>query len=942
MNNKDSLRTVVSSLGQNKSWSALDLVKQNASIAPAMAKLIEARDKPIFNVRNKNAMFSVEQSQIHNIVEVNKDRMVDADNILQLFPDIELCIQILVSSILSPKDMVQASLLYKTNNLGLPEDIVSSLNEVVKNNIEDYHKFKEKLPTIIRNVLFTKGSYVSIVLPESTIDEIINSNSVSMSISREHYVDALNKLVTKDKNTNKNVTKHKGILDVPFKNTNKELSLESLINHKVNKTYDGSLLMIDSDKKTTKLFPDYIEITDNFELLKIPKLTSVANEAKLESILSGEDKDEIDISLENNEGRFSYEELHNKLFKSLSTPTQTFLKVNTPDNTKRKSLGRPLFIDAPPESVINVYTPGDETEQVGHFFLIDMDGHFVTHTKNRQYLEGLTSINASMMTGYNNAPSNMPSQLIDRARKNLVGTNDKMPDIEYLNQIYSNIVETDLVERIKNGLHGRDVVISNNQEIYRIMFARALANQFTRLVYIPSSLVTYYAFKYFNNGIGKSYLDDIKLLTSFRAAMLFAKVMGLIKNAINITHVDINLDLEDQDPYKTLEIASHEILKMRQLMFPLGINSPSDLVEWINRAGIEFSFKGHPGLPETSFDFSTKKLDHVLPDDELDKILSDRSYMTFGLTPETVSSGLNNSEFATTVVSNNILLSKRIIVLSTILSKFITLDCRKRIKYDTIATYQLEQVLRDNISKFEKDLTDEERSEFNQNKEKFIKTFINDYIENLVIELPKPDTTSLRSLTQEYKDYKEAMTEAIDSWIDTEIQSQSLIGEMSNNIDSVKKNILALYLRRWQVENNYLPELAEMTSEDKDTKELTDIFKDVKVFNTVMSKLVVKLFDEMKDIREAVDKDVETIDIPKDSNSFGNDDSGDDSGFGSDEFGIDETTTDEGLDTGLDMSENDQSIEEEKKTEESETNEVNGEENKKNNSNPFDVDAGIK
>ncbi len=935
MNNNDSLRTVVSNLNKNKNWSALDLVKQNVSIAPIMSKLVESRDRSIFNIRNKNAMFNVEQNQIHNIVEINKDRMVDADNILQLFPDIELCIQILVSSILSPKDMVQASLLYKTDNLGLPEDLIFSLNEVVKDNIENYHKFKEKLPTIIRNVLFTKGSYISVVLPESTIDEIINSSSVS--ISREHYVEALNKLIVKDKNTNKSRTKHKGILDIPFRNIDKELSVESLITHTINKTYDSSLCMLMEDKKVVKLFPDYIEITDNFELLKIPKLINVANEAKLESILLGQEEGKIDISLEDNKNKFSYEELHNKLFKSLSTPTQTFIKINTPDNTRRKSLGRPLFIEAPPESVINVYTPGDETEQVGHFFLIDMDGHFVTHTKNRQYLEGLTSINSAMsVTG--SAPANMPSQLIDRAKNNLVGTNDKMPDIEYLNQIYSNIVETDLVERIKNGLHGRDVVISNNQEIYRIMFARALANQYTRLVYIPSSLVTYYAFKYFNNGIGKSYLDDIKLLTSFRAAMLFAKVMGLIKNAINITHVDINLDPEDQDPYQTLEKASHEILKMRQLMFPLGINSPSDLVEWINRAGIEFSFKGHPGLPETSFDFSTKKLDHVVPDDELDKILSDRSYMTFGLTPETVNSGLNNSEFATTVVSNNILLSKRIIVLSTILSKFITLDCRKRIKYDTIVRDELEKVLKDNIVKFEKDLTEEEAAEFNQNRERFIKTFINEYIENLIVELPKPDTTSLRSLTQEYKDYKEAMTEAIDSWIDTELQSESIVGEVSTNIDSIKKNILALYLRRWQVENNYLPELAEMTSEDEEIKGLTDIFNNVKTFNVMISKLSVKLFSELEDYRKAIDKDIESMDIPTDSSSF--DSSSSDSN--SDEFGMDDTSLDENIDTGLSMSENDQSIEEENKIEESETETVNGEENKDNNNNPFELDAGIK
>ena len=936
MKNKETLREVVNNINSNKSWNALELVKNNASIAPTMSKLIEARDKSYFNIRNKNSIFSTDQSQIHNIVEVNKDRMDDAENIMSLFPDIGLCEQIITSSILSPKDMVQANLLYKTNNFGLPEDIVSDLNEIVKDTIENYHKFKERLPTIIRNVLFTKGSFVSIVLPESTIDEIINSSNLTMTVSREHYVKALNDIIATNKDTNKNVTKHKGILDVPFKTTNKNLSLESLTRHSLNKTYDGSLQVQVGENKVDRLFSDCFEITDNFELLKLPKLISTTNKAKLDSILENKDED-VDISLEGNDGRFSFDEVRGKLFKSLQTPTQTFVRINTPDNTKRKSLGRPLVLEVPPECVINVYTPGNETEQVGHFFLIDMDGHFVSHNKNRQYLEGLNTLNTSLSS--NQTPTNIPSQLIDRARRNLVGTNQKMPDIDQLNQIYSNIVETDLIERIKNGLHGRSVEISNNQEIYRIMFARALANQYTRLVYIPNSLVTYYAFKYFNNGIGKSFLDDVKLLTSFTAAMLFAKVMGLIKNAINITHVDINLDPEDQDPYKTLEIASHEIIKMRQLMFPLGINSPSDLVEWINRAGIEFSFKGHPGLPETSFDFSTKKLDHNLPDDDLDKILSDRTYMSFGLTPETVSSGMNNAQFATTVVADNILLSKRVIVWSTILSKFITEDCKKRIKYDTIVRYKLEQVLKQNLEKFEKNLSEEESADFNQNKNKYIKAFVEEYIENLIVELPKPDSTSLKSLTQEYKDYKEAITEAIDSWISSELQTNDLMGDISNNIDTIKRNMISLYLRKWQVENNYLPELTEITYEDKEANELAEVYKNIKDFNITITKLSLQLFDELKPYREKSDEDVETIDIPEGDGSSG-DSFGSDEFGSSDEFNTDENNTDDiGLNTGLPMSEgNEETNTEEQNTE---NNEEETETNDKQN-NPFNLDSGLK
>lgn len=72
-----------------------------------------------------------------------------------------------------------------------------------------------------------------------------------------------------------------------------------------------------------------------------------------------------------------------------------------------------------------------------------------------------------------------------------------------------------------------------------------------------------------------------------------------------------------------LEIAIHEVLRMRQQYFPLGINSPTDLVDWVQRAGVEFSFEGHPGLPNTKFDFDIKNMQHTIP-----LVILKRSYVS--------------------------------------------------------------------------------------------------------------------------------------------------------------------------------------------------------------------------------------------------------------------------------------------------------------------------
>jgi hypothetical protein len=166
--------------------------------------------------------------------------------------------------------------------------------------------------------------------------------------------------------------------------------------------------------------------------------------------------------------------------------------------------------------------------------------------------------------------------------------------------------------------------------------------------------VSYFAFDYYENGIGKSLLDNLKIITSIRAILMFARVMAHLKSSINITTVNLTLDEHDPDPQRTVEIAIHEVLRMRQQYFPLGINSPTDLVDWVQRAGVEFSFEGHPGLPNTKFDFDIKNMQHTIPPSDFEEELRKQTYMALGLSPETVDNGFN-SEFATTVVANNIL-----------------------------------------------------------------------------------------------------------------------------------------------------------------------------------------------------------------------------------------------------------------------------------------------
>jgi hypothetical protein len=860
MVNKENLKNVIKSINQGKEYPALKLVQSDPETAALISKLVKPRDPADFNLKNDNSYYNLNQSQIQAISDTLKSRVKDNENIIQLFPDIELAIQILVSSILSPKDMVKTDIIYKAKEPILPSELILKLNTVVENNFENYYNIKNDLQTILRDCLFTVGSYAKIVLPESTVDDIINQNKV---VSTE----SLSSLFTKDSKA-----VNLGILGNAGTMSNRP-ALEKFSSYTIPLAYESKIAI---EGLPDKYIPN-LEISDNYNLLKLPKVIASDTKSKLKQIISSR-------RVATEDKKISDDQLSALLYKDSKADSKTFVVIPPGRNNKRKSVGRPLVMRIPSESVIPVYIPGNEQNHIGYFVLIDIDGNPVSATSNLEAANGLSGLTSTSNNGSQN--QSLSSMLISKARRNLVSS-DEQPTIDHITKVYSSIIETDLIQRLNNGLYGSNVAISNNEEIYRIMLARALASKYTRLVFVPSELMTYFAFKYHKNGVGKSYLDDLKVLTSLRAIMLFSKVMAQTKNSIALTHVGITLDPNDPDPQKTIELATHEITKMRQSYFPLGINSPVDLVDWIQRAGFEFSFEGHPGLPQTKFDFETKNLQHILPDNDLDEALRKQTYMALGLSPEVVDNGFN-AEFATTVISNNILLSKRIIQLQDIFTVHLSDLCHKIVKNDTIIIDELLEIIKDNKGLIEKTLSDEEKESYNQDSTGFLLDVIDRYVDNISIELPRPDITTVETQTAAFDTYVESLDKTLDAWINSDFMTSDLTGNINSNIDSIKAVVKGYYIRRWMSDNGFMSELNDIVTSDEDGKPTLDIYDLNKNHMEGIIRSSLKFIQSLNPIKIASDKDLEAMSVEE--GSGGGDSSSDDSGGGGegggDDFGM--------------------------------------------------------
>lgn len=839
---KNSIKSVIGLVNNGKSFPAISLVKTNPDLAASISKLVASRQQPIFDANGNKASTNINKG---TFIEYSRDiieKTNDSESIMQLFPDMELAAQILISSVISPKDMTSTEIIYTAPNTILTSEVSAALINKIKEYFEKDYSIKKLLPKLLREALFETGSYVVAVIPESSIDELINGGDKIVLESISQYVDKTGDVV------------NYGILGDPRNNKKSDkptfISIESFQEYNFNKQYNGLLTHKTTSKDTAQDFTiSGIKVIDNPHVLKLPQVFDRLKKQRINDILKSKSSTHS-MSFENKVNKLSDTQLQSLLYKNKERSTNALVKVKTRDQAKRNTIGKPLILKLPSESVIPVHVPGNEQEHIGYFVLIDSEGNPLNRSSNQTHFSDLQS-------KLNNQSNSMSSYLLQRAKNSMSGQGQLT--VDQASRIYSDIVEADLLERLRTGAYGSNVSISKNEEIYRVMLARSLANQTTQLLYLPAELVTYFAYKYDKNGIGKSLHDDLRILNSLRAMMMFSRIMASLKNSIGRTEVKLKLDERDIDPQKTIETAIHEISRTRQQYFPLGMNSPVDLVDWIQKSGFEFTFEGHPKIPDMNIEFNEKNSNYSKPDTDLDEELKKRAIMGIGLSPETVDNGFS-SEFATTVVANNILLSKRVIQIQDHISPLLTEHAKKISLNDGNLIEDLKGILKENYEKLknvefeEKDVSIDETDQT-----AIIQYLLNDFINSIDLRLPQPNSVTLENQMASFTIYSDALDKCIEAWINSDIINSNMSGEISGNIDSIKAIIKAHYLRKWMADNNVLSELSELTTKDDNGNPMLNLFEIQKEHINGIVRSSVHLYKGAKEIGDASDKDLQSI-----------------------------------------------------------------------------------
>jgi hypothetical protein len=763
-----------------------------------------------------------------------RERIKNNEDIIQLFPDVELAIQILTSSILAPNDMLTTSLVYVPPEIKLPVDVKSTIMDIIKKHITTNYNIEDKLTEILREALFTKGAYIEAIIPEASVDDIINNNDGQISL--ESFL---------DKSLEDSVSNNfllKGV------ETDTEISLESLAKN--------------STAKIKVSFEDLgLDITDDINILSIKR--------RYEHALSKVIKDKFSRRKSKVSTEAKKINLDDLFRNNANTKMVELEYVPTSSEASRQSIGMPLVMKLPVDSVIPVHVKSDVKKHLGYFVLLDENGAPIDLDYE------LNKVDTATNSLYASADNKV--NLINKAKTALQGITKNDVKLENLETVYNELVDKAIKSRLKNGMYGDLADIRDSADVYRVMFMRALRSKKTRVLFLPSELVAFYAFDYRDNGTGKSLLEKVSMLFSIRSILLFAKIMATVKNSTSVTKVTAHLDDDDNDPEATMEKIMSEALKTRQTQVPLGVIKIDDLVDWSQKVGFSFNFSG-ANLPDMTIDVADETSQKQVPDQDLDTMIQDHIIMSFGLTPEIVQAGYS-ADFATTVMAKNLLFAKRVMQTQHTLLPQASSHIRKYMSADMLLQNKIRGVIEDNITSISSDLKkyinsnndNDIEAELLNNKEALIDYILDAVIDETSVEIPMAELSEAQSMKDSFEAYKTVVETYIDLIISAEAMPSDIFGDMSDQLDNIKAIVKTVLYKKWMADNNYLPEISEFLTRNEDGKPTFNLLEEYSVHATNLAEAILPFIKVNNKFKDKYNDKLSKLAIPPEGDDFGGD-----------------------------------------------------------------------
>lgn len=871
--------------------------------ASALAKLVK---KP--TTKNKNGNTNIDISRLDEITSilVKKNRM--SSDMLTLLPDIEFCADTSSASIVSPNDLTTKTYSINFKNITMGSELKGTIAELIKQEVNSEYNVEQDMVNYVKNSLFMLGADVEVYIPEASLNEIITDSKNKTSSVTNGYGDITVETATKNMKSSS-----KGIF------SKQKITLESLeLDGKSKEVIFGK-----EDKKDDELT---LESANKQKALDVTKLLNIEFTDDLNVLFTSKKKVEDKVNEINNmygglttESAVTKEaeDILNRLFlDSDEYGKDEVLSIKEYGDTNRASVSRPLKLRPPMEIVKPIWaiTPDNH---LGYIIALDDNHHLIAP----EYQDEFGNTNKSNIpVQFYNSSTNTKDNLISKAVSGLTKMTNTVPDLNEIQDIYGDILQKTIEKKIKDSKFKDIGEFSKDQKFLNLMFSRALEGKKTKLIFLPESLVSYFAYDYHENGVGRSRVDKISVILSMRVIMLYAKLMANIKNSIPLTKVTATIDPKTPDVIKAVQDIVTSTTKLHQMDVPIGTTNINDIATWGQHAGMIYNIESDR-LPDTKIDIQDTSRNVKTPEDTVSEILEELSYMAFFMNTAMVQ-GSKEINYAVSIITQNKLYENRIVVQTVLTEKNLTTRVKKILRNDAVIREKLITAIEINLPKIKnlnKTLISEITGKDEKNKKikrAVLEKICDAFIDNLEISLPRPTSYSEGSnLKSAFQDYKGVVEDYIDLIFADENFTAEAVGELSEDIPKLRSILKIMLLQDWVAENNHMAAINQFLTLDEDGVSNNDILTKYSSFVETFSKLANNFKKKnvafIKKNDEAIEKIKEKNGTEDDEDGEGDDKSTDENDTGL-EAGNDDVgeSNDEGKEPEKDIGEEDEKEEE--------------------------------
>jgi hypothetical protein len=253
-------------------------------------------------------------------------------------------------------------------------------------------------------------------------------------------------------------------------------------------------------------------------------------------------------------------------------------------------------------------------------------------------------------------------------------------------------------------------------------------------------------------------------------------------------------------------------------------------------------------------DTSESSTSKAVPDTDLDDMIQEHIIMSFGLTVDLVKSGYD-PDFATTVVSKNILLAKRVMTLQNIFVKQLSSYVRKIVKNDPRIYTAIKNIIKNNISNIKSRL----KGTISVSDDKLVDFITDNYINEINITLPKPQVTDNSNMKDLYDDYVDSVDSYLDIVISEDAVPEEYLGDLSGKLDDIKTILKTILVKKWVSDNGYMSEISKFLTKDDDGKPVFNLLEEFEDYSQTITEIILPFLKSNFKFKTKVNKNLEDI-----------------------------------------------------------------------------------